>query len=423
MKVNIYISIVIILTLLLSSCTGTQREIREEPFSQNDNESIEDRKEDMTDPIVELIKDMDLEQKIGQLFIIGFNGTSINDWMKDMIGNYYIGGFILFKENMTSLEQALELLNGLKEENKANSIPLFLSIDEEGGRVHRLPKPFLKMPPAKEIGDIDDENISFQYGKILARRIKSLGFNMNFAPVMDINSNPKNPVIGDRSFGSSGDIVSYNGIQVMEGIRSENIISIIKHFPGHGDTSTDSHWDLPMVDKDLKQLRELELIPFLKGIESGVDGIMIGHIMFPKIDDIYPATLSKEIMTNLLRKELSFDKVIISDDMTMGAIAKNYTIEDAVIKYLKAGGDIILICHGEESPIKAIGRIKEEIEKGNITEEEIDEKVYRILKLKEKYNISNDPIQEIDIQSINQDTKCLLNKIEEFKINRREKWR
>jgi len=415
MKQNTYIFIIIVLTFILSSCTRSQEEIREGPLNQYNNKPIKELEEETVDPIIKLIEDMDLEQKIGQLFIIGFNGTSMKPWIKDMIREYYIGGFILFKDNMSSIEQTLELLNSLKEENKNNPIPLFLSIDEEGGRVHRLPKSFLNMPTAKQIGDINNENISFQYGKILAKRIKALGFNMDFAPVMDINSNPKNPVIGDRAFGSNRDIVSHNGIQVMEGIRSENIISVIKHFPGHGDTSIDSHWDLPIINKDIKELKELELTPFLKGIESGVDGIMIGHIMFPKIDNTYPATLSKEIITNLLRKELSFEGVIISDDMSMGAIAKNYTIEDAAIKYLKAGGDILLLCHGEENPIIVMERIKEEVEKGRITEEEIDEKVYRILKLKEKYNISNDTIQKIDVQSINQDTKILLDKIKELK--------
>ena len=159
----------------------------------------------------------------------------------------------------------------------------------------------------------------------------------------------------------------------------------------------------------------MELIPFTSGIEAGVDGIMIGHIMFTQIDDIYPATLSKKIITDILREKLSFDGVIISDDMTMGAIAKNYKIEEAAISYLKAGGDILLICHGHDEPIKVIQRIKEEVERGNITEEELDEKLYRILKLKDKYNISDETVDSVDIQSINQDTQLLLDKIKKFK--------
>lgn len=399
--------------LVLSSCTKSQEEIIDNNSNQVDDELGEETED--IDEIVELINSMTLDEKIGQLLIIGFNGTSIDERVETMIKKYHIGGFILFRENISSVEQTTELLNTLKDTNKTNPIPLFLSIDEEGGRVRRLPYPFLKLPTAKKIGDINDKNISFQYGKILGRRIKSIGFNMNFAPVMDVNSNPQNPVIGDRAFGATVDIVSNTGIQVMNGINSENIIPIIKHFPGHGDTSADSHINIPIVDKGLTQIEHLELIPFTRGIEAGVDGVMIGHIMFPQIDDTYPATLSKRIITDILREKLFFDGVVISDDMTMGAIAKNYEIEDAAVSYLKAGGDILLICHGHDEPIKVIQRIKEEVERGNITEEALDEKLYRILKLKDKYNISDEIVDSEDIQSINHDTQLLLDKIKEFK--------
>ncbi len=320
----------------------------------------------------------------------------------------------MFENNILNVDQTIKLLNDLKEENKENPVPLFLSIDEEGGRVKRLPRSFLNMPSAKQIGNIDDGDISYRYGKILAKRIKSLGFNMNFAPVLDINSNPQNPVIGDRAFGSDMDTVIHNGIQVMKGISSEDIIPIIKHFPGHGDTFIDSHKDIPVVDKDLNELKELELVPFLEGIKAGADGIMIGHIMFPEIDALYPASLSKEIVTNILRAKLSFNGVVISDDMAMGAITKNYTLEDAAVKYLKAGGDILLIGSGEENVINVIQRVKEEVKNGNITEQELDEKLYRILKLKEKYNITDKTIQWVDVESINQETKLFLNNINKF---------
>ncbi len=318
-----------------------------------------------------------------------------------------------FRENIKNPEQTVEFLNKLKEINKNKPIPLFLSIDEEGGRVSRLPSEFPKMPGAKVLGDINNQDLSFQYGKILAMRIKSLGFNMDFAPVMDINSNPENPVIGDRAFGNTIDIVVNNSLETMKGINSENIISVIKHFPGHGDTNMDSHIDIPIIDKDLKEINDLELIPFKEAIENGVDSIMIGHILFPALDN-KPATLSTKIINDLLRKELDFNGVVISDDLNMGAIVRNYTMEEAVIEFLNAGGDIALICHGGEEEYKIFDIIKREVENENISEEEIDQKVYRIIELKKKYNIEDNIIENLNLEIINQETKIFLDKIKEF---------
>ena len=236
---------------------------------------------------------------------------------------------------------------------------------------------------------------------------------MDFAPVMDINSNPENPVIGDRAFGNTIDIVVNNSLETMKGINSENIISVIKHFPGHGDTNMDSHIDIPIIDKDLKEINDLELIPFKEAIENGVDSIMIGHILFPALDN-KPATLSTKIINDLLRKELDFNGVVISDDLNMGAIVRNYTMEEAVIEFLNAGGDIALICHGGEEEYKIFDIIKREVENENISEEEIDQKVYRIIELKKKYNIEDNIIENLNLEIINQETKIFLDKIKEF---------
>jgi beta-N-acetylhexosaminidase len=236
---------------------------------------------------------------------------------------------------------------------------------------------------------------------------------MDFAPVMDINSNPKNPVIGDRAFGNSIDLVVNNSIETMKGINSKNIISVIKHFPGHGDTTMDSHVDIPIIDKNLGELESLELVPFAKAIENGADSVMIGHILFPELDD-KPATLSSKIIKDLLREKLNFNGVVISDDLNMGAIVKNYSMEEAVIEFLKADGDIALICHGGDEEYKIFDIIKSEVQNGNISVEEIDEKVYRIIELKEKYNINDNIIQDLDMDELNKETKIFLNKVREF---------
>ncbi|SHD77665.1 beta-N-acetylhexosaminidase [Schnuerera ultunensis] len=416
MNRKILIIILIGLILIIPGCRNA-REENKYNYQHKDNAMKKERKIEPTEKletknnIQEKIDSMTLDEKIGQLMIVGINGYTIDDHTKEIIEKFHIGGFTLFKYNISEENQTLELLNSLKKANSTNPIPLFLSVDEEGGRVSRLPNSFLKLPAARKIGEINDRDISFEYGKIIGKRLKSLGFNMNFGPVLDINSNPKNPVIGDRAFGSTIETVIENGIQVMKGTRSENIIPVTKHFPGHGDTDMDSHIDLPVINKDIKELEELELAPFIEGIRQGVDGIMVGHILFPELDNKYPATLSKEILTKLLREKLSYKGVIISDDMTMGTIIKNYNIEEAAVKFLKAGGDLLLICHGYENQIKIINRIKEEVNNGTISEEELDEKIYRILQLKEKYKIEDNIIDKIEMNLLNSKTKELLNKI------------
>lgn len=414
MNKRISLTILLVLILLLTSCNNeelTKEDIIEDEVKENEKtKEIEE-----IDKIEEMVNDMTMDEKIGQLMIFGLNGTSIDQHTIDMIEKNHIGGFILFKYNIEDENQTVELLNSLKTKNTSNSIPLFLSIDEEGGRVARLSDIFSKLPEAKKIGYINNKDISFEYGKILGMRIKSLGFNMNFAPVFDVNSNPENPVIGDRAFGSTVDIVADNGLEVMSGINSQNAISIIKHFPGHGDTLVDSHENIPVVNKDFDQLMDLELIPFIKGIEEDVDGIMVGHISYPDLDKKYPSTMSNSIINKLLREKLLYNGVVLSDDMTMGAIVEDYNIEDASIEFLKAGGDILLICHGYEKQIKVIDKVKGEVEKGSISMEELDGKVYRIIKLKQKYNIEDSIIDEIEIDSINNQTKELLNRIEDYK--------
>lgn len=360
------------------------------------------------DPILEKINAMTLDEKIGQMVIVGIEGYNLNDNSKSLIEKYKVGGFILFGNNIQGSEQLLNLVNSLKMENLKNKIPLFLSVDEEGGKITRMPKEFKRFPTNKVIGKINDKEFSNNIGRTIGDEIKSFGFNMDFAPVLDVNSNPKNPVIGSRSFGASPDIVSNLGIETMRGIQSENVIPVIKHFPGHGDTSVDSHIGLPTVNNDLNRLQSFELIPFAEAIEKGADAVMIAHILLPKIDKENPSSMSKTIITDILRTDLKFDGVVITDDMTMGAITKNYNISKAAIKSVEAGSDIVLVCHGYENEVKVINDLKDAVSKGEISEKRIDESVYRILKLKEKYNLNDNIIDSVDVGRINNKIRTLL---------------
>ena len=358
------------------------------------------------DEIQEQVDKMTLEEKVGQLLIVGFEGIELNDITREYIEELGVGGLIFFTRNIESKEQVTTLVQDI---NDISDIPLFLAIDEEGGKVSRLPREFIKLPDSIDIGNTKDYDLAFEYGKLLANRVKSLGLNLNFAPVMDIHSNPNNPVIGKRAFGTRPEIVSEMGIQLANGIRSVNIIPSIKHFPGHGDTSTDSHMELPIIDKTIDELREFELIPFNKAIKEDIEMIMSAHILIPSIDEEYPATLSKKLLADILRDEMGYRGIIISDDMTMSAIIDNYSLEEASIDFLQAGGDIILICHGVENPSLVFDKIMENIESKELTVEEIDEKVYRILELKNRY--LNDEIIDINIEDLNTAAEDIISRL------------
>lgn len=356
------------------------------------------------------INNMTLDEKIGQLIICGFDGYTLDNNFKNLIKENHLGGVILFSKNIKNSDGLINLINSLKETNSSNKIPLFISVDEEGGPVSRMPNEIYDIPSNKYIGQINNEDFSYEIGKLLGKQLSAFGFNLNFAPVLDINSNPNNPVIGIRSFGNDKDLVSKLGVKVINGIKEENIIPVAKHFPGHGDTSVDSHLNLPVVNHDFNRLNNFELIPFKEAIKNGVDAIMVAHILLPKLDKNNPATLSKTIITDILRNKLNFNGLILTDDMTMGAITENYNIGDAAVKSINAGSDIILVCHETNNINTVINSIKLAVSKNIITESRINESVYRILSTKEKFNLNNNTIDFVDIKSINYEVNKVLQK-------------
>lgn len=331
--------------------------------------------------IVEKIDKMTLDEKIGQMILSGFNGTCFNEELNTLLNDLKVGGVILFSRNIEDSKQLKKLTSDIIDTNQ--DIPFFISIDEEGGRVSRLPKDIKKFESSKSIGDRGDEKYAYENGREIGRILKNHNINMNFAPVLDIYSNPKNTVIGDRAFGDNEKVVSSMGIATMKGLRDENIIPVVKHFPGHGDTEIDSHLGLPIVEKNLKQLNELELIPFNKAIENGVGAVMVSHILIKEIDDKYPATLSYTMINDILRNDMKFENIVITDDMLMKAITDYISIEEASVKSIKAGADIILIGSDINKTKSVIERIKLAVANNEISEERIDKSVYRILKQKE----------------------------------------
>lgn len=353
------------------------------------------------DPIQQQVDQMSLDEKIGQLVIVGLDGRSMNEDTLQMIRQYKVGGFILFKNNIDNAEQTVSLLNQLKEANKKNAVPLWLSVDQEGGRVSRLSSMFTDTPSAGEIGAADDLTYTRNIGQAIGNELHALGFNMDFAPVMDINSNPKNPVIGDRSFGSTPETVIKHGIETMHGINSQGVAAVIKHFPGHGDTSVDSHYDLPLVNKTREELERFELQPFIEAISQDVDAIMVAHLLMMQIDDKQPASISSSVINGLLRDQLGYNGVVITDDMTMGALLNTNKIGDAAVRSILAGTDVVLVSHQTELRLEVIHSLKAAVETNTLTEQRIDESLHRILRLKQKYSLQDTPAPFPDIDQIN----------------------
>lgn len=350
------------------------------------------------------LSDLSLEEKVGQMIFAGIKGKVMTNETEKIISTHQVGGIILFKDNLKKADQSVTLLNAIKQENSNNKVPLFLGIDEEGGRISRLPE-LTKLPTNEEIGFRNDASFSYGIGKLLGKQLSAFGFNLDFAPVLDINSNPENPIIGDRSFGKDAEQVSELGIKTMEGIQSEQVIPVIKHFPGHGDTAVDSHKELPIIQKSLKDLQGLELIPFKKAINHGTEVVMTGHILLPKIDPTYPASLSEKVITGVLRKQLGFEGIIITDDMTMKAIVNTFEIGEAALSAVKAGNDIVLVAHDYANVVKVKDAILQAVKTGEISEKRIDESVNRILSIKKKYNLSNTQLDGVNIKELNQSIK------------------
>ncbi|ASV70227.1 beta-N-acetylhexosaminidase [Cytobacillus kochii] len=374
----------------------------------NQQPQVEKPNQQGNQSISAVVSKMSLEDKIGQMILAGVSGTTMDANANKLISQFHVGGIIFYKYNFETPTQVIQLVNQLKVGN-SSSLPLLLGADQEGGRVTRLPGGLVNFPPNKQIGQVNNPEFSYKVGTLLGHELKEFGLNLDFAPVLDINSNPNNPVIGDRSFGNNAEVVSKLGIQTMKGIQSQNVITTIKHFPGHGDTSVDSHLDLPIVNKSLKELKELELIPFERAINNGSDVVMVAHILLPQLDKTNPSSMSKSVMTDLLRKQLGFTGVIITDDMTMGAITEHYDIGKAAVESVKAGSDIILVGHDYNNVVKIISSLKAAVQNGEISEQRLNESVERIIQLKRKYSINDTKVENPNINEINHSINSLLN--------------
>ncbi|MBI1822363.1 MAG: beta-N-acetylhexosaminidase [Nitrospirae bacterium] len=329
---------------------------------------------------------MDLKERVGQLLMVGFDGYAPSKEVLTMIKKYRVGGVILFKRNIQSLPQLVKLTQELQKASPET--PLLIGIDQEGGSVSRLSGEFTVFPPMAVIGSHNSVPLAYSVGEVTARELKAVGIHLNFAPVLDINSNKKNPVIGDRAFGDTPSIVSKLGLAVIMGHQDNGVIACGKHFPGHGDTSTDSHKTLPEVEHGLERLLDFELRPFQHAVANRLEALMTAHILFTKIDPEKPASLSKKIVTSILREGMNYDGLVMSDDLEMQAILDHYSVKDAAVKAILAGSDIVLVCHKFDLQEQAWDGLFNASSKGTISEKRLEQSLNRISKIKEKYVLS-----------------------------------
>ena len=378
------------------------------------------------DPIAEAVAAMTTEQKVSQLLVAGIEGTQLGQDAVQAVQDYQVGGVILFGRNVESAWQLAELTNGLKDLN-GDYTPLFLCVDQEGGRVDRMPPEVDDLPPALDFGAIADAgarmDACFALGQTLAAQCAAFGFNMDFAPSMDIWSNPENTVIGDRAFGTDAATVTGAANEAALGILSGGVIPVAKHFPGHGDTAVDSHYGLPVVDKTLEELEERELVPFRQAIDTtcvygtygdaAIPAVMVAHILMTQLDPDWPASLSHKVVTGLLREELGFDGVVCTDDLTMGALSETWGVGEAAVLAVEAGCDLLLVCHGADNLTAARDALLEAADSGRLSPERLDESVKRILSLKVEYGLTNDPVDTPDVDALNASIGALTEQITE----------
>ena len=384
---------ILLLTILLSGCGVT---VQNDPPGEIPAENPSPQEPDppsRDEVLAQFVEDMTLQEKIGQLLMAGFEGTQVSEREVFLIEDYHIGGFIFFGRNITNEEETRNLIHELKTIKSDSPVQLFIGVDEEGGPVSRLSGIYRNLPPQSSLGESGDPEIAYEYGSIQGEKLRRLGFNVNFSPVLDVDSNPNNPVIGNRAISNDPSLVAQLGIQVWKGIGDQGVVPVGKHFPGHGDTDVDSHTLLPVIEKSREELDETELVPFQASVDQGIPALMVGHLLIPALDQ-EPASLSEGIMEDLLRDEMGFRGVLFSDDLTMGAITDRMSVSEAAVDFIGAGGDVALICHGETEVMEAFKAIEAAVRDGIISEEYIDQKLVRIIRLKEDFKLGDEPVND-----------------------------
>lgn len=354
---------------------------------------------------------LSLEEKVCQKVIIGMDTPNAIDKVESLITKYKIGGILLYKKNYKNLEELINLINYIKKLNIKNNVPMFIAIDQEGGRVNRLPNEFENIPAPYKLSKIENAKKYVQKsGKITGEILHRLGFNMNFAPVLDIKRFPDNHAIGDRAFSENIEKVTEYGIEYMKKLQENQVVSVIKHFPGHGATNSDSHFKIPKIKEKINDIEEKDMKPFKKAIENGADAVLVGHMRIKDIT-VNPATISRKFITKYLKKKCRFNGLVVTDDMRMKAMKYRFGANKSIIKAFEAGNDIIVFKY--DKGIEVLNEVIDMAKSGKLKANQIDNSVNKILNIKDKYQINNDKIELVNeeyIEKINEQIKEIKDK-------------
>jgi beta-N-acetylhexosaminidase len=326
----------------------------------------------------------DIRRHVGQLAIAGFGGHAIPAELRSIAGEFDLGGIILFARNVEAPDQVAEISR--EAHTLAQELPLWVSVDQEGGRVARLKAPFTEWPPMITLGRSGDDRLAERFARALAAELKAVGISLDYTPVLDIHTNPKNPVIGDRALAEQAGDVARLGRIIIHTLQESGVAACAKHFPGHGDTSTDSHHQLPLVEHPPDRLDAVELVPFRAAMDAGVAAIMTAHILIPAFDEERPATLSPAIVDGLLKKRLGFDGLVLSDDLEMRALSSSHSVAESTVAAIAAGCDAVLMCGtSQEVQATALEAVIRAVEGGTLPVKRVEDALARHARVKGRF--------------------------------------
>lgn len=357
------------------------------------------------------VGNLSLVEKIGQMFMIGLDGYTADETVMELIQTYKIGGFVIYENNVQSAEQLLRLINSLKAMNVGNEVPLFIGISQEGGRENIIPKDIIKIPSIKYIAEIADKSLMHEVATLTGDVLKAFGINMNFCPVLDLGGIVEGRMLGDRCISTNPTIVSSYGLQMINGLNETGIIAIPKYFPGHGATKNKgADFVIPSTNKSIQKLEQADIVPFKAAIDAKVDGIMVGHINLARLNLFAPATMSHKVVTRLLKEKYLYEGLVVADNLTNISVDVQYGIKGSIRRAINAGCDLMII-----KDIKKVKGVLQDIEKkiklGDFDSQEIDLRVQKILDLKDKYNLKDEEITEIEIKALNDRVQALVEKV------------
>lgn len=357
------------------------------------------------------VGNLSLVEKVGQMFIIGLDGYVADETVMELIQTYKVGGFIIDERNVKSVDQLARLINSLKTMNAGNELPLIIATAQEGGRANMLPNEIRKLPAIKYIADSQDKNLIYEASNLTGRLLKAFGFNMNFWPILDLGGQVEGKELSDRCISTNTTLVSSYSSQMVTALNDAGIIAVPKYFPGHSTTKNrGSNLVIPFTTKSILKLEQADLVPFKAAIEEGIPSMLVGHINLARFNLFAPATMSYKVITRLLKEKYGYKGIVISDDISAACVDIQYGAKGCARRAILAGCDIIIMKDINKAKV-VLEDIAKQIKNGNLTSQEIDLRVQKILDMKERFNLKDDEVSEIDVNSFNAEIESLIEKI------------